>query len=153
VLYSGGSHCDVFSINCYQMRPDAAEIRRASEATGQPVMIGEFHAGALDVGLPSNGLRGVVDQKARGQFYRWYVEHAAAIPELIGAHYFQWNDQPVLGRSDGECLNIGLVDVCHKPYTEMVDAIQATHRRLYDLCAGNLFPTTDEPVEMPREGF
>jgi len=152
-FYAGSKHFDIFSINCYQMRPNASEIQKYSQITGLPIMIGEFHAGALDVGLPANALRGVLDQAGRGQFYRWYIEHAAAIPELIGAHYFQWNDQPVLGRFDGECLNIGLVDVCNKPYSEMVDAIKIAHQRLYDLCAGIIDPTTDEPVEAPREGF
>jgi beta-galactosidase GanA len=152
-FYAGSKYFDVFSINCYQMRPNAAEMHKHSKITGLPVMIGEFHAGALDVGLPANALRGVADQHARGQFYRWYIEHAAAIPELVGAHYFQWGDQPVLGRFDGESLNIGLVDVCNRPYSEMIDAIKVTHRRLYDLCAGTVEPTADQPIEMPREGF
>lgn len=152
-FYAGSAYCDVFSINCYQMNPDPEAIRVASQKTGLPVMIGEFHAGALDVGLPANALRGVKDQAGRGQFYRWYIEHAAAIPELVGAHYFQWNDQPALGRFDGECLNIGLVDVCQKPYFEMVTEIAETHRRLYGICAGNIEPASVKPVEMPREGF
>jgi hypothetical protein len=152
-FYAGSQYCDVFSINCYQMRPESAEIRKHFQMSGLPVMIGEFHCGALDVGLPANALRGVRNQQARGQFYRYYMENAAAIPELLGAHYFQWGDQPVLGRFDGECLNIGLVDACHRPYAEMVAAAQETHRRMYAIRAGILEPTTEMPEEMPREGF
>ncbi len=152
-FFAGSRYCDVFSINCYQMKPDATEIAKTSQAAGLPVMIGEFHAGALDVGLPANALRGVENQAARGDFYRYYVESAAAIPELVGAHYFQYGDQPVLGRFDGECLNIGLVDVCHKPYHEMTDVVMKTHHTLYDVCSGRVPPVKVQPQEMPREGF
>ncbi len=152
-FFAGSRYCDVFSINCYQMRPDAAEIAKTSKASGLPVMIGEFHAGSLDVGLPANALRGVESQAARGDFYRYYVENAAAIPELVGAHYFQYGDQPVLGRFDGECLNIGLVDVCHKPYYDMISVIAQTHMGLYEVCSGSRPPTNMSPTEMPREGF
>ena len=152
-FYAGSQYCDVFSINCYQMMPDASEIAKTSRASGLPVMIGEFHAGALDVGLPANALRGVVNQAARGEFYRYYVENAASLPDLVGAHYFQYGDQPVLGRFDGECLNIGLVDVCHKPYHDMTTVIADTHRTLYDVCRGTRPPVRVQPEEMPREGF
>jgi len=152
-FYAGSRYCDVFSINCYQLQPAPEEIRRHAAAAERPVMIGEFHAGALDVGLPSNGLRGVADQRERGRFYRWYVEHAAALPELVGAHYFQWGDQPALGRFDGENCNIGLVDICHRPYAELVGAVAETHRRLYEICAGLVQPVGEIPVEVPREGF
>lgn len=152
-FYAGSRYCDVFSINCYKMQPNAEEIATISKKAGLPVMIGEFHAGALDVGLPSTGLRGVPSQKERGKFYRWYVEHAAAMPELVGAHYFQWGDQPVLGRFDGENCNIGLVDICHRPYAGMVEAAADTHRILYDVCAGLVPPTSNRPIEVPKEGF
>jgi hypothetical protein len=152
-FYAGSEYCDVFSINCYKLNPDAEEIRKYSEVTGLPVMIGEFHAGALDAGLPSNGLRGVKNQEERGKFYSWYLENAAAIPELVGAHYFQWNDQPVLGRFDGENCNIGLIDVCGRPYEEMMKYIKNTHKRMYKICDGELEPTKERPIEVVREGF
>ena len=41
------------------------------------------------------------------------------MPEIIGAHYFQWNDQHVAGRFDGENWQIGLVDICQRPYEEV----------------------------------
>ncbi len=152
-FYAGSQYCDVFSLNCYKLNPDPGDIKAASAACGLPVMIGEFHAGALDAGLPSTGLRGMANQTERGKFYRWYIEHAAAIPELVGAHYFQWGDQPVLGRFDGENFNIGLVDICHRPYTEMIRGIVAAHERLYRICAGLEFPLDEKPEETPREGF
>jgi len=152
-LLAGSEVFDVFSLNMYQMAPDRAAIERAARACGKPVMIGEFHWGARDVGLPSTGLRAVASQAARGQAYRYYVEQGAAIPELVGTHYFQMNDQPVLGRFDGENFQIGLVDICWRPYEEMVSAALETHRRIYDVAAGRTAAFADQPEELPRVGF
>jgi hypothetical protein len=152
-LLAGSEVFDVFSLNMYQMAPDREVIERASRACGKPVMIGEFHWGARDVGLPSTGLRAVADQAARGQAYRYFVEQGAAIPELVGTHYFQMNDQPVLGRFDGENFQIGLVDICWRPYEEMVSPARETHRRIYDVAAGRLAPFAERPEELPRVGF
>jgi hypothetical protein len=152
-FYEGAEFLDVFSINCYALQPSPEEIRRHSQKTGKPIMIGEFHAGALDVGLPSTGLRGMANQEERGHFYSWYIEHGAAIPELVGAHYFQWMDQPALGRFDGEACNIGLIDTCFKPHTAMLESARRTHERLYEVAAGAIPPTERKPVEVPAEGF
>jgi len=49
------------------------------------VLIGEFHTGAIDRGLPGGGLRTVVAQQDRADSYRYYVEQAAARP-VAGRH-------------------------------------------------------------------
>ena len=51
-----------------------------------------------------------------------------ALSYFLGVHWFQWQDQPVLGRMDGENYNIGLVDVTNRPYPELVQAL--LHHRL-----------------------
>ena len=84
-----------------------------------PVMIGEFHFGALDTGLSATGLEGVLTQKDRGKAYSYYCERVAAHPNGVGCHYFQCYDQFVLGRFDGENYNIGLFDICSRPYQDM----------------------------------
>ena len=73
--------------------------------------------------------------------YRYYVEQAAAHPAFIGASWFQWIDQPATGRGDGENYNIGFIDVTDRPYAEMVDAMKATHRRLFAVHAGKMPPS------------
>ena len=84
------------------------------------------------------------DQQQRGVAYRYYVEQAFSMPELIGTHYFQWADQPCTGRYDGEAGNIGLVDVTDRPYPLMLEALQKTHGRLHDVHAGKLSPFDQE---------
>ncbi|MDQ6419677.1 beta-galactosidase [Paenibacillus sp. LHD-117] len=144
---------DVFSINCYQMEPNREQIRHISQCLNKPLMIGEFHFGAANAGLPAYGIRAVATQEDRGAAYQYFVEQAASIPELIGVHYFQLNDQPVLGRFDGENYQIGVVDVCQQPYHSFVEAMKLTHGRMYDIRTGRLDATGVYPNEIPKTGF
>jgi len=152
-LYRGCEHFDVFSINCYKMKPDADEIREIAAETGLPVMIGEYHFGAPDAGLLATGLRGVTTQEERGKAYSYYVEHAAALSDLVGVHYFILNDQALLGRFDGENFQIGAVDVCHRPYEPFIGRVKQTHARVYEIADGTLEPTGEQAKEIPRVGF
>ena len=136
---------DVFSLNCYRDRPPADMFRRIERTLGRPVIIGEWHFGALDVGLPASGIGRVADQAARGLAYRHYLEHAAADPACVGAHWFTLYDQSALGRHDGEAYNIGFLDVTHRPYDTMVRQARAAHERLYAVAAGEVAPADEEP--------
>lgn len=130
---------DVYSVNIYSEEVSEERVRQVSELTGKPILIGEFHFGTPGRGL-SAGLVQVRDDAQKGVAYRYYVEQAFAMPEIVGAHWFQWADQPATGRFDGENYNIGLVDVTDRPYIELVDAMKETHRRLYAVHAGQLEP-------------
>lgn len=134
---------DVCSINVYEYEP-VSQLDRVYRYTGRPVIIGEFH-----IGVPANGLgAGLVqamNQTERGIAYRFYVEQAAALDCFLGAYWFQWRDEPVLGRGDGENYNIGLVDVNNRPYKELVEAAKLTHKRLYEVHAGKILPFSQRP--------
>lgn len=140
---------DVFSINCYRSQVPAGDLQRIHEMLGLPTMIGEWHFGALDVGLPGSGIGHVADQAARGQAYRVYLENAAAIPWCVGVHYFTLYDQSALGRFDGENYNIGFLDVCHQPYQPLAAAARAAHERLYQVASGELAPYGERPAYLP----
>jgi hypothetical protein len=135
---------DVCSINVYEYEPTKS-IDRAHRLSGRPVLIGEFH-----VGVPGNGLgAGLVqarDQAERAIAYRYFLEQAAAMTSFVGAHWFQWRDQPVLGRFDGENYNIGFVDVTDRPYHELVEAAKQSHARIHDVHAGTLWPFNRHPL-------
>jgi len=139
LCYLAGAYFDVFSINGYSF-PDPPKTEEITKRTNKPVLIGEFHFGSTDRGLSANGIVGAANQKDRGLAYRRYVEQGFARPELIGIHYFQWNDQPILGRGDGENYNIGLFDVCNQPYKDMLDAMDKSHRIIYDIAKGKKKP-------------
>lgn len=135
-----GRMFDVYSHNIYQPTPDPKRTGRYYELTGRPLLIGEFHIGTPGRGL-SPGLVQAASQAERAHLYSAYVENAAASPNIIGTHWFQFIDQPVTGRPDGENYNIGLVDVTDRPYPEMVAAAKGTAARLLDVRLGKTAPT------------
>jgi hypothetical protein len=136
---------DVMSVNIYDEEVPAARVKEIAELTGKPVLIGEFHFGTPGRGLAASLVQ-VRDQRERGRAYRYYVENAFAMPEMVGTHYFQWADQPSTGRFDGENYNIGLVDVTDRPYPDLVEALVATHRRVRALHSGEVAPTRERPA-------
>ncbi len=125
-------HCDVVSFNRYRF---TASDLVPQEGVDKPLIIGEFHFGALDRGMLHTGLRSVADQQERGELYRSYVIGALLNPYLVGTHWFQYQDQPVTGRSDGENYQIGFVDVADTPYPEIVQASRAIAVEIYRLRA------------------
>jgi len=134
---------DVCSINVYEYEP-TKQVASAYRITGRPVLIGEFHFGVPENGLGA-GLVQTRDQVERAKGYRYYVEQAAALPGFVGAHWFTWRDEPVLGRNDGENYNIGFVDVTDRPYPELIKGVEATMKRLHGVHAGKTAAFKDRP--------
>ena len=134
---------DVCSINVYEYEP-TRQMKRVYEVTGRPIVIGEFHLGVPADGLGA-GLVQTANQIERSKGYRYYMEQAASLPCFVGAHWFTWRDEPVLGRMDGENYNIGFVDVTDRPYPELVDAAKTTHKRLPDVHSGKTPPFAERP--------
>lgn len=128
---------DVFSVNIYSYAPRRETLDRIYNATKRPMLIGEFHIGVPDRGL-SPGLVQASSQEERAVAYRYYVEQSASHPAMIGTHWFQWLDQPVTGRNDGENYNIGFIDVTDRPYAELVAAAKQTHERLLAVHGGKV---------------
>jgi len=146
---TGMKHFDVFSMNCYKQRLPAEEMAQISALLDQPIMIGEWHFGALDAGLPASGIGHVPDQEGRGNAFRVYVEDAAAKPWCVGVHYFTLYDQSAIGRSDGENYNIGFLDVCNRPYEPLAKSARQSHERLYEVADGKVKPFDEEPEYLP----
>ena len=152
VLASGSEYTDVFSFNSYTMDPTDM-IENFSSLVGKPVMIGEFHFGALDRGMDATGIRGVTTQAERGAAYRYYLHKAASHPMCLGAHYFTLNDQAYLGRFDGENYQIGIIDTTQRPYEDFEAGIMQTHAEIYDVMSGKIPPTDRKAEEIPAIYF
>jgi hypothetical protein len=135
---------DVCSINVYEYEP-TRQIIHAGRLTDRPILIGEYHIGVPADGLAA-GLVQAASQMERGVAYRYYVEQAASLEWFLGAYWFAWKDEPVLGRMDGENYNIGFVDVTDRPYKELVEAAKVTHKRLQDVHSGKLLPFARHPM-------
>ncbi|MCL5279387.1 MAG: beta-galactosidase [Planctomycetes bacterium] len=121
--------CDVVSYNRYTY---SVQDTKLPDGIDMPVIIGEFHFGALDRGLFHTGLRRAENQKDRAEKYTAYVRGALRNPYIVGTHWFQYLDQPTTGRGDGENYQIGFVDICDKPYPEIVQAAREVGNSMYE---------------------
>ncbi|MEI7828234.1 MAG: hypothetical protein WCI31_00620 [Prolixibacteraceae bacterium] len=142
---------DVFSFNCYDLYPKKEFMDQILVGTGLPMIIGEYHFGTVDRGM-AQSLWQVNSQKERGVAYSFYTETAYSHPGLIGTAYFQWCDQDLTGRRDGENYNCGLIDVTDRPYPYQVEAISKTAKNLFDIHNGSKQPTDQKPVKARGHG-
>jgi hypothetical protein len=147
---AGMKSFDVFSVNMYQDEVPADLGEKICRVVDRPLLVGEWHFGALDAGLPSTGIGHVATQADRGKAYRVYLENAAAKPWCVGVHYFTLYDESAMGRDDGENYNIGLFDVCGRPYESLTAAAKAAHERMYRVRAGKVKPYSDRPKYLPK---
>ena len=63
----------------------------------------------------------------------------------MGIAWFQYTDQGLMGRRDGERYNIGLVDVTDQPYA-ITKGIRAASENLYKVHAGLQAPFSTRPA-------
>ena len=99
----------------------------------RPIVIGEFHCGALDRGVLNGTLVPCKDQKERAAVIKQYLVSAITHPRFIGAHWHHLSDEPTFGRFDGEAMQNGWTDVCDTPYPETVEAIRWVGDNMYRL--------------------
>ncbi|MBQ7188802.1 MAG: beta-galactosidase [Kiritimatiellae bacterium] len=130
ILRAAAKYCDVISFNRY-----AKEISGFKLPAGidKPVIIGEFHFGALDRGPFCPGLILLKDQNERAAVYKQYVRSALENPLIVGVHWHQYSDQATSGRFDGENMQVGWTDVCDTPYWETIRAIREIGYPMYEI--------------------
>ncbi|GAT31867.1 beta-galactosidase [Terrimicrobium sacchariphilum] len=131
VLAAAAKHCDVLSFNIYRDKLSTTEWA-ILDAYDKPVLIGEFHFGSTDRGVFDTGLFAAADQKSRGVSYDAYIRSVLAHPKFVGAHWFQYADQPATGRAmDGENAGIGFVSITDTPHQEFIDSVRKTNAEIY----------------------
>lgn len=123
---------DVFSVNYYGMDPTNT-LNAISAHADMPILIGEFHFGGYDAGLPAAGIIPLPTQRERAEAYRHYMQKAAVHPCAVGAHYFAYNDQPLWGRYDCENFQFGFVDVCQMPYPQFTETAAEINKQIVSL--------------------
>ncbi len=125
------SYCDTLSFNIYGPTIDTTKYGFLG-TYDMPTMVSEFHFGALDHGQFFGGMIEVSDQNARGTNCLAYMESAADNAWIVGAHWYQYTDQPATGRStDGQNGNIGLVDITDTPCAPLIAATRQFGREMY----------------------
>jgi agarase len=153
VIEACGRHCDVISFNNYTAKPaaDPDMLARYWIWGGQkPLLITEFSWRAEEntSGNPNTGGAGAVvkTQAQRAENYQKYIEDLLSYPMVIGAHWFEFADQSPQGRFDGENSNYGIVDIEHRPYTELLTAMKQIHQQIEEIHARS--PRT-APITLP----
>lgn len=127
-VQAAAKYCDVISFNRYKR--NVADLS-LPEGIDKPVIIGEFHFGALDRGMFHTGLVPVENQEERARAYINYLHSALENPLIVGTHWFQFGDQATTGRSDGENYQIGFLDICDSPYFETIEASRKVGYTMY----------------------
>ncbi|MDQ7779704.1 MAG: beta-agarase [Planctomycetota bacterium] len=153
VIRACGKYCDVLSINFYHVGDvldrlacnftdgltTAGWLAEYHRVSTRPVMITEFSFKAMDSGLPNS--RGasipVRTQADRAGCFRSYARACAEKPYMVGYHWFEYIDQPALGRSDGENSNYGLVNEKDEPWETLTAEMKRTNREVYKLHRGS----------------
>jgi hypothetical protein len=130
---------DVYSHNIYEYMPDREWIAKLYKLTGKPLLIGEFHFGTPTRGQ-APALMQVANEKERGIAYRYYVEQVASMPSFVGAHWFAWLDESIVGRMDGENYSFGFVDVTDRAADGFIQGVIAAHKRLLAVHSGKAAP-------------
>lgn len=99
--------------------------------TSKPVLITEFYFAAREnrTGNRNSGeiFPTVQTQAERARCFAANLRELASQPWIVGAHWFQFYDEPPKGRGDGEDYNHGLVDIKRNPYEGMVQALKRAH--------------------------
>ncbi|MHC1744116.1 MAG: hypothetical protein AB9873_13930 [Syntrophobacteraceae bacterium] len=110
--------------------------------TGKPVMITEFFFAAEENRTgnknetarsqhPKPGhLMTVQTQAERAAGLTQAIRSFAAFPNVVGAHWFQYCDEPFGGREDGEDYNMGLIDTANRPYEAVIAAFRENNPEL-----------------------
>lgn len=132
-LNAASKYCDIISYNVYRNNLKGFSLPNGID---KPIMVGEWHFGAIDRGLFHPSLIMKADQNARGQAYYDYAKSALENPNVIGIHWHQFSDQAVTGRFDGENFQVGMTDVCDNPYPETIKKIREIGYPLYEIRQG-----------------
>lgn len=132
IIKASLEYSDALSFNIYEqgVQPNHWAFL---EELDMPVVIGEFHIGANEgSGFYNPGIVHAADQSDRARMYTNYMESVAANPYFVGAHWFQYIDEPITGRAfDGENAQIGFVTVTDIPYPGFIEAVADFNRTLY----------------------
>jgi hypothetical protein len=128
VVQLAAKYADVVSYNVYDNPPDGRlnQYRRLDV----PILSSEWGIESDPLLTPFRGDKFEIDPKARVAKMTGYAQRAIRHPLVVGAHFFQYRDQPLSGRPDGEAVLRGFVNITDTPNFELV---QANRRVGYDL--------------------
>jgi len=147
VPQAAAPYLDVFSVNFYAtveglfeslnenwgpLVPIENWLQAYHDLSGLPLMATEFSFRSSESDPPNTypPIYLTFDtQTERAAAYSAYVQNCFDAPYIVGQHWFEYVDQPVGGRFDGEDNNFGLVTVDDVPYEAFVEPVRITNLR------------------------
>jgi hypothetical protein len=162
VWKKAGEYCDIFANNGYAdfgyAEAQFQHISRVFQNAKKPIMITEHSYLANDsyfkdtpTWLPTQMDRAIS-----------HVNHLKTLLDLgvasdpndgqpakviMGLHWFQYYDEPSLGRPDGEAGQFGLLNVKDEAFTPLVDVMGTAHKQIYNYAGlGQPFVIPEAPT-------
>ena len=135
IVKIAAQYTDVISWNIYE--EPGSRLNRFIGTLDKPFIVGEFGIGSAPEQTPFRGATLSSAPEDRVHAMENWVRAAAVHPLLVGGHYFQFRDQPVTGRGDGEATLRGFVNVADTPHFELVQANRRLGYGLYAMRAGS----------------
>jgi len=123
--------CDVISFDDYNFRLDPNTWSFIHQFA-TPALLAEFGFCARDRGGFTGGIPAVPSQAAKSIDYGQKLEDAMTNPDLIGANFYKYIDDPVSGEmSDGENNANGWVALSDTPYAEFTTFAASMNKMSY----------------------
>ena len=126
-------------------------LRRLSD---KPVLVTEFFFAAQENRSGNNNqtarskypkpghLMTVTTQAERAFGAMNAIRNFARFPNVVGTHWFQYCDEPLGGREDGEDYNMGLLDLANRPYEEVTEVFSNWNPKLDEIHRESASPST-----------
>lgn len=133
VFELAAKYADVVSYNVYDNPPDG-RVNQYNRYD-KPIMSTEWGIGSDPQQTPFHG-RNAPTPAQRAASVAQYLNRAIRHPNIVGAHFFQYRDQPTSGRPDGEATLRGFVNVADTPNFELVQTNRRFARTMYEVRAG-----------------
>jgi hypothetical protein len=130
VVALAGKYCDVISYNIYDNPPNG-RINQYNDLD-LPMMSTEWGVGSDPTQTPFRGEKLDIDPTERSRLIEQYMRAAIRHPNMVGAHFFQYRDQPISGRPDGEATLRGFVNIVDTPNFELVQTNRRIGYSLYE---------------------
>ncbi len=128
VLDVAKQFADVISFNVYHARPSS--VIGYAKNIDHPIMISEFAFGANDLGRVGVPYYPTMTDSARMASI-WEMERdIRSFPNLVGAHWYRWEDFPVTGKADFDNAALGLHSVADVPYLRFIQHYQWVNKSI-----------------------
>ncbi|MFT3785490.1 MAG: hypothetical protein QM770_04920 [Tepidisphaeraceae bacterium] len=117
VVEVAAKYVDVIGYNIYDL---PTGLLNPYKGLDKPFIVGEF---GVTSDLGQTPWRGQIYSQEEGErlqgLEKWLAD-AYTHPQLVGAHFFQFRDQPLSGRPDGEATLRGFINGADTPHFDLV---------------------------------